>query len=89
LDAEGREKKTMRVTITTEGGFAGRGIGSAAGEVDSGELHPESWQRHYAAAGADLIHYTLTAGDRSVSWQEGADIPDDLRRAFEQVWSQK
>jgi hypothetical protein len=80
----------MHVTITTDGGFTGRGIGSRSADVDEGmlgELRPESWRAEYrASGGADLIRFTLTLDERSVSWDEGAEIPEDLRRLFERVW---
>lgn len=77
----------MRVTITTEGGFTGRGIGSASGEVDDALLAgANEWRDSYDASGADLIRYTLTFGTRRVSWSEGADIPRDLAELFARVW---
>ena len=78
----------MRVTITTDGGFTGRGIGSASGDVDHELLRDaESWRDEYTTRrGADLVRYTLTYGGGSVTWTEGAEIPEDLRRVFESVW---
>jgi hypothetical protein len=76
----------MRVTITTDGGFTGRGIGSRSADVDVDDVHPEEWREEYRAHGADLVLYTLTLGERSVSWNETAEIPKDLRRLFERVW---
>lgn len=80
----------MHVTITTDGGFTGRGIGSRSADLDGqtlAELRPESWREEYRAhAGADLIRFTLTMEGRIVSWDEGAEIPEDLRRLFERVW---
>ena len=77
----------MRVTITTDGGFTGRGIGSRSADVEVGDLRPEAWQDEYRAHGNDLVRYTLTLGDRSISWNETAEIPEDLRRLFERVWA--
>ncbi|HET7435585.1 MAG TPA: hypothetical protein VFN10_12830 [Thermoanaerobaculia bacterium] len=84
----------MRVTITTDGGFTGRGIGGV--EVDSvanealahalRDARPETWRDEYTTRGADQVRYTLTFGDRSVSWIEGAEIPADLRALFECAW---
>jgi hypothetical protein len=80
----------MRVTITTDGGFTGRGIGSASAEVDDDLLRDaEAWAAGYTARrGADLVRYTMTFGGRSVSWTDAAEIPEDLRRVFEKVWVQ-
>ena len=77
----------MNVTITTDGGFTGRGIGSRSADVDVSDVDPGSWQEEYRGRGADVVRYTLTVGERSVSWNETAEIPEDLRRLFERVWS--
>lgn len=80
----------MRVTITTDGGFTGRGVGSASADVDDASLaalQPDRWRESYEARGADLVRYTLTVGEKSVSWVEGASIPEDLRRLFDEVWT--
>ncbi|HEX9984545.1 MAG TPA: hypothetical protein VGF69_14890 [Thermoanaerobaculia bacterium] len=85
----------MRLTITTDGGFTGRGIGSVT--IDDPEsreelrealanARPETWQPEYAAGGADLVRYTLTLDGVSVTWVETAVIPDDLRRLFTAAW---
>jgi hypothetical protein len=85
----------MRLTITTDGGFTGRGIGSVT--IDDAEsqeelrealanAHPESWKPEYTASGADLVRYTLTLGEVSTSWVETAVIPEDLRRLFTGAW---
>lgn len=81
----------MLVTITTDGGFTGRGIGSASGDVDHVLLRDaESWRDEYTTErGADLVRYTMTFGERSVSWVEGAEVPEDLRAVFEKVWTKK
>jgi hypothetical protein len=82
-------EEAMRVTITTDGGFTGRGIGSASADVDDDEfarLRSEEWRDEYRAPGADLIRYTLTCGERTVSWQEGAEIPRELRDLFQKIW---
>ena len=50
----------MQITITTDGGFTGRGLGTASADVDVADVHPESWRDEYTAPGADLIRYTLT-----------------------------
>lgn len=79
----------MRITITSDGGFTGRGIGSASAEIGDAEiaqLRFDEWRDEYPARGADLIRYTLTIGERSVSWQEGAASPRELRELFERVW---
>ena len=76
----------MRVTITTDGGFTGRGIGTRSADVDVDDVDPESWRDEYRAHGYDLVLYTLTIGGRSVSFNETAEIPKDLRRLFERVW---
>jgi hypothetical protein len=77
----------MLVTITTDGGFTGRGIGTRSADVDVSDVRPELWREEYPGRGADLVRYTLTLGDRSVSWNETAEIPEDLRRLFERVWT--
>ena len=77
----------MRVIITTDGGFTGRGIGTRSADVDVGDVRPGEWREEYRARGADLVRYTLTLEDRSVSWDETAEIPEDLRRLFERVWA--
>ncbi len=82
----------MQVTITTDGGFIGRGIGSASADVDDdfvARLAVDAWRESYTAPGADLIRYTLEMGGRRVTWMEGAKIPDDLRELFELVWKNK
>lgn len=84
----------MRITITTDGGFTGRGVGSATVESEGDDelrrildaCEPASWRREYAAPGADLVRYTLTAGAHSVTWSDGAGIPDDLRALVAAVW---
>ena len=78
----------MYVTIITDGGFTGRGIGRREAEVDAALLRgAEAWEEVYTVKrGADLVRYTLTFGGRSVMWTEGAEIPKDLRRLFETVW---
>ncbi|HEX6084477.1 MAG TPA: hypothetical protein VF266_08120 [Thermoanaerobaculia bacterium] len=77
----------MRVTITTDGGFTGRGIGSRSADVDVDDVRPEEWKDEYRGRGNDLVRYTLVFGDRAVSWNETAEIPEDLRRLFERVWA--
>ena len=82
----------MRITITTDGGFTGRGIGSASADVDDAyiaRLHCEDWRAHYQARGADLIHYTLTLGERAIRWSDGAEIPRELQALFEKVWANR
>ncbi len=82
----------MRVTITTDGGFTGRGIGSASAELDDesvARLRSETWHDEYGAPGADLVRYTLTIGERRVSWQDGAEIPRELEELFDSVWTKK
>ncbi|HEX8252460.1 MAG TPA: hypothetical protein VF846_04855 [Thermoanaerobaculia bacterium] len=83
----------MRVTITTEGGFTGRGIGSAAAEIADHVIahlqQIETWRDEYDAPGADLVRYTMTIGARRVRWREGAELPASLRELFELVWKEK
>jgi hypothetical protein len=82
----------MHVTITTDGGFTGRGIGNASADIDDdflAQLAVDSWRESYTAPGADLVRYTLQFGGRRVSWMEGANIPDDLRDLYERVWNKK
>jgi hypothetical protein len=76
----------MKVTITTDGGFTGRGLGTATADVDAADLHPELWRPEYTSPGADLIRYTLTIGEHRVSWVEGAEIPEELAALFARVW---
>jgi hypothetical protein len=79
----------MRITIDSDGGFTGRGIGSASADIDDTELaqlRSEEWRDDYRTPGADLIRYTLTFGERRVSWQEGAEIPRGLQELFDKVW---
>lgn len=78
----------MHVTVITDGGFTGRGIGRREAEVDDALLRgAEAWEEVYTVErGADLVRYTLAFGGRSVTWTEGAEIPKDLRRLFETVW---
>jgi hypothetical protein len=78
----------MRVTITTDGGFTGRGLGNATADVD-GHYDPGAWQERYTAPGADLVTYTLEADGRRVTWVTGAEIPADLRELFERVWRER
>jgi len=77
----------MIITITTDGGFTGRGIGTRSADVDVSDARPEKWRDEYRARGADLLRYTLTLGGKSVSFNETAEIPEDLRRLFERVWT--
>jgi hypothetical protein len=85
------------ITITTDGGFTGRGLGNVTVDEDVDErvraavanARPESWQREYTTRGADLINYTLTLGDCTTSWQTRAEIPEDLQELFEAVWVHK
>ena len=77
------------MTVITDGGFTGRGIGSASADVDDAELRamrPESWREEYASRGADLVRYTLSFGETSVSWTDGAEIPRELEELFGKVW---
>lgn len=86
----------MRIAITTDGGFTGRGIGGV--EIENtlaspalaraiASAHPEAWAPEYPLArGADFVRYTLTMGDVVTSWEEGAEIPADLRAVFEAAW---
>jgi hypothetical protein len=78
----------MRVTVITDGGFTGRGIGTRTAEVENELLQgAEAWQEVYTARrGADLVIYTLTFGGKSVTWNDTAEIPEDLRRVFNRVW---
>jgi hypothetical protein len=79
----------MLVTITTDGGFTGRGIGTRSADADDpllGRALAEEWRDEYRAAGADLVNYTLSVGTRSVSFTDGAELPPALRELFELVW---
>ena len=79
----------MRITITTDGGFTGRGLGMRSADVDDeavARAESEEWRHEYQAPGADLVRYTLTTDTRIVSWTEGAPIPRGLRELFERVW---
>lgn len=79
----------MLVTITTDGGFTGRGIGTRTADVDDAVLErtlAEEWRDEYRSPGADLVRYTLSAGDRTASFTDGAEIPSGLRELFELVW---
>lgn len=79
----------MRITITTDGGFTGRGIGTRSADVDDeiiARALAEEWRDEYRSPGADLVRYTLTMGGKSISWTEGAEIPRGLRELFELVW---
>lgn len=90
------ERVNMHITITSDGGFTGRGIGSV--EIEDARAspalaraiaaaHPEEWEREYRVAlGADFVTYTLTMGDVVTTWDEGAEIPEDLRAVFEVAW---
>jgi hypothetical protein len=86
----------MTISITTDGGFTGRGIGSVRIEHVDDELSRiletcdvAAWRDDYRSPGADLVRYTLTMNGTSVSWTEGARIPEDLRRLFEAVWRRR
>jgi hypothetical protein len=89
----------MNVTIDTDGGFTGRGLGSVSVDSDTVDdrrlrravehARPEAWRGDYRAHGADLVNYTLTLGTHRVSWNTGADIPPDLAELFEAAWAHK
>lgn len=87
----------MNVSITTDGGFSGRGVGSVSVDSDVDErvreaaskARPETWRREYTTRGADLVTYTLTLGEHTTSWQTHAEIPRDLEELFEAVWAHK
>jgi hypothetical protein len=79
----------MHITITTDGGFTGRGIGTRSADVDDAVITralAEDWRDEYRSPGADLVRYTLQLGTRSVSFTDGAEIPRGLRELFELVW---
>lgn len=79
----------MLVTITTDGGFTGRGIGARSAEIDAdllGRVLDEPWQNEYRSDGADLVLYTLTVAGRTVSFTDGAELPPALRELFELTW---
>lgn len=84
-----RTGEHVYVTIVTDGGFTGRGIGRREAEVDDALLRgAEAWEEVYTVTrGADLVRYTLSFGGKSVTWTQGAEIPEDLRRLFETVWT--
>lgn len=86
----------MKITITSEGGFTGRGVGSWEADDPLPEdvaraiahARPERWKREYTVPrGADLVRYTLTMGDVVVSWTTTAEIPEDLREIWTAVAS--
>lgn len=80
----------MLITITTDGGFTGRGIGTRSADVDDvvvARALAEEWRDEYRSPGADLVRYTLNVGTRTVSFTDGAEIPRGLRELFEMVWS--
>jgi hypothetical protein len=77
------------ITITTDGGFTGRGIGTRSADVDDeivARALSKEWRDEYQARGADLVRYTLTVGTRSVSFTDEAEIPPGLRELYELVW---
>ena len=79
----------MLVTITTDGGFTGRGIGSAAADADDDLVHralDAASLADYPSAGRDVVLYTLTAAGRSGRWADDSEIPEALRELFERVW---
>ena len=79
----------MLVTITTDGGFTGRGLGTRSADVDDAVVTralAEEWREEYRSPGADLVRYTLSTGGRSVSFTDGAELPVALRELFELVW---
>ena len=79
----------MLATITTDGGFTGRGIGTRSADVDDAlvaRAMQEEWRDEYRSPGADLVRYTLHLGERRVSFTDGAEIPSALRALFERVW---
>jgi hypothetical protein len=79
----------MLVTITTDGGFTGRGLGTRSADVDDAVVAralAEEWREEYRSPGADLVRYTLSAGGRSVSFTDGAELPAGLRELFELAW---
>jgi hypothetical protein len=89
----------MNVTIETDGGFTGRGLGSVSVDCDAvddprlrhavANARPDSWRDDYRTHGADLVNYALTLGNHRVSWNTGADIPPDLAELFEAAWAHK
>ena len=79
----------MLITITTDGGFTGRGLGTRSADIDDeivARALSEEWRDEYQARGADLVRYTLTVGTRSVSFTDEAEIPRGLRELYELVW---
>jgi hypothetical protein len=79
----------MRITITTDGGFTGRGLGTRSADVDDVVVEralAEEWRDEYVSPGADLVRYTLSVDGRSVSFTDGAELPVGLRELFELVW---
>ncbi|MFL6246571.1 MAG: hypothetical protein ACJ74H_11140, partial [Thermoanaerobaculia bacterium] len=89
-----KENLYMQVTIITDGGFTGRGIGTRSAEIDDAviaRVMNEQWRDEYESPGADLVRYTLSAGGRTVSSTDGAEIPRGLRSQIlfvcdENVW---
>jgi hypothetical protein len=52
---------------------------------------PDLWQHEYSApsGSADLIHYTLTVGDRTTSWygESPVELPQDARDLRAALWT--
>lgn len=81
----------MRITITTDGGFTGRGLGTRSADVDDAIVKralAEEWRDEYLSPGADLVRFTLSVDGRSVSFTDGAELPAGLRSLFESAWKQ-
>jgi hypothetical protein len=77
------------ITITTDGGFTGRGIGTRSADVDDAIVAralAEEWRDEYQSPGADLVRYTVHVGSRIVSFTDEAEIPPGLRELYELVW---
>jgi hypothetical protein len=89
----------MRIDITTDGGFTGRGIGSVSIDSDEADdvaralaaARPSTWQREYRGRGNgnDVVNYTMTFGETTVSWNETAQVPEDQRALFDAVWAMR
>lgn len=81
----------MRVAITTDGGFTGRGIGSATADVDDAAVRralDACELDDYPSRGRDVVLYELRAGGRTIRWRDDSAIPEELRELFDTVWRQ-
>ena len=75
-------RKSCNGTLTPEEKQRLRNLANAA--------RPDLWQHEYPAprGSGDMIHYTLTLGDRTTSWygESPSDLPQDARDLREALW---